>query len=296
MDLLDGLLQLAQLDARLDAHCNLAAAWTLAVPTAGRHEMPFHVLLQGQAIARVMGRSDVVLGTGDVLILVGGEAHRLEGTASAEGTLLCGRFLLPVPPARLLGSLLPPVLRVSSAGSAAQAPLATLLGLVHTESRAPGSGSAALLRHLCAALLALCLRATWSDDDVAPGLVALARHPRLAQLALGIVQQPALDWTLDDMAQHAHWSRSSLIRAFQSVAGLSPAAFLLRVRMAEASRQLLDGHGSVDAVGEAVGYASAAAFQRAFKREMGLTPAEWRLAPRVAEPVALPRRMGLAAA
>jgi AraC family transcriptional activator of mtrCDE len=32
----------------------------------------------------------------------------------------------------------------------------------------------------------------------------------------------------------------------------------------------------VPAIGEAVGYASEAAFQRAFKREIGVTPAAWR--------------------
>jgi len=36
---------------------------------------------------------------------------------------------------------------------------------------------------------------------------------------------------------------------------------------------------------EAVGYASAAAFQRALKRETGFTPAEWRLTPQVVEPL-----------
>lgn len=296
MDLLDGLLQLARVDARLDAHCDLAASWALAVPAAGQHEMPFHVLLQGHAVVRLPGQPELVLGPGDVLIVVGGDAHRLEGSAFADGTLLCGRFLLPVAPAQLLGSLLPRALRVSSTASPGRVPLASVLELVRLESEAPGSGSAALLRHLCAALLALCLRANWSDGEVVPGLVALARHPRLAELALAIIQRPAAAWALDDMAQRAHWSRSSLIRAFQSAAGISPAAFLLRVRMAEACRQLLEGNGSVDAVGEAVGYASAAAFQRAFKREMGVTPAEWRLAPRVAEAVALPRRMRLAAA
>ena len=46
--------------------------------------------------------------------------------------------------------------------------------------------------------------------------------------------------------------------------------------MTLAARKLEDPNLSTGAVGEDVGYQSEAAFQRAFKLHMGVTPAVWR--------------------
>lgn len=293
MDLLDGLLRLAGVDGRLDTRCDLSASWTLSVAKSDRDEMPFHVLAQGSARVLIPGQPDALLHSGDVLILVGASSHRLEGIDATDGALLCGRFLLPAGAARLMRSLLPSVLVVAGAAPGTDPALATLLRLLRAETDAPGAGSAAVLQHFCAALFALCLRGALKGSAVTQGLLALSRHPRLAELASGIVQRPGEAWTLEDMARRANWSRSSLIRAFQAATGISPAAFLVQVRMTEASRLLRESQGSVDGVGEAVGYASAAAFQRAFKRETGFTPAEWRLAPQLGEPLSRPQRVRL---
>jgi AraC-like DNA-binding protein len=51
---------------------------------------------------------------------------------------------------------------------------------------------------------------------------------------------------------------------------------------------------STGAVGEAVGYQSEAAFQRAFKSHMGSTPAQWRKAQQAAPaPPLNPDQIGL---
>jgi AraC-like DNA-binding protein len=55
--------------------------------------------------------------------------------------------------------------------------------------------------------------------------------------------------------------------------------YLTRWRLLLAARRLRDTRASVAAVAEAVGYESPAAFQRAFKRELGATPAQWRRVP-----------------
>jgi AraC family transcriptional activator of mtrCDE len=48
--------------------------------------------------------------------------------------------------------------------------------------------------------------------------------------------------------------------------------------MTLAASQLRRGGASTGAVSDAVGYQSEAAFQRAFKQRMGVTPAVWRRA------------------
>jgi len=52
--------------------------------------------------------------------------------------------------------------------------------------------------------------------------------------------------------------------------------------MALAANELRNSSVSSGAVAETVGYQSEAAFQRAFKQRMGMTPARWRRAARSA--------------
>lgn len=306
--LLDRLLALVDVDGRLEVRCELGAGWSLTQEAQSGHHIPFHVLLDGEAVVDADGLRSVPMRAGDVLMLPGGGAHRLRDRdpaslrRPAEGALLCGRFIVPASSARLLHAMLPPALvvhadpstDVSASASASAlvsgARLSRLLALMREESDAPGEGGAALLRHLSGALFAVALRAAmgaWRSPDrpdeaearpaaATPSVLALGAHPRLAALAVDFLGDLGRDWTLDAMAERAALSRSSLIRAFQAAAGVSPAEFLTHARMTEAARRLRGGREPVAVIGEAVGYASEAAFQRAFKREVGVTPAAWR--------------------
>lgn len=218
------------------------------------------------------------------------------GTATI---LLCGRFLMMPAAWRLYRALLPDYVIVRTAnlsgnggaGEAMQAGeaneqrdsassrLSRLLVLMREETEHAQPGHAAVLRHLSAALFGLTLRAAMHGRQAPAGMLALAAHPRLCEVAVRIVRAPAQDWTIEEMAEIAHMSRSSLIRSFGAAAGMTPVEFVTRVRIAEASRLLKETEQSVAAIGEAVGYASEAAFQRAFKRETDLTPAAWRAVP-----------------
>src|SRR5260370_7982858 len=71
-------------------------------------------------------------------------------------------------------------------------------------------------------------------------------------------------------------SRATLARQFQEKLGRSPSDLLTDIRMMLAANELKRSSLSTGAVAEAVGYQSEAAFQRAFKGHMGVTPAQWR--------------------
>jgi AraC family transcriptional activator of mtrCDE len=71
-------------------------------------------------------------------------------------------------------------------------------------------------------------------------------------------------------------SRATLARQFQEKLGRSAADLLTDIRMTLAANELRKPFFSTGAVAEAVGYQSEAAFQRAFKSHMGVTPAQWR--------------------
>ncbi|MEF7612471.1 AraC family transcriptional regulator [Aquincola sp. MAHUQ-54] len=281
-DLLDRLLDLAAVDGRLDVRCELAPGWQIDEAARAEREMPYHVLLAGTAVIDGPGLPPTPLGPGDVALLTAGGAHRLRQAGAADaGGLLCGRFIVSTAAWALFRTLLPPLIVVRAAGTddAQAGRRATLVALLKAETDTLPPGSAGVLRHLSAALFGLSLRGAVHGPEPAPGLLALAAHPRLQGVVLGVLAEPGGAWSIEDMAERAHLSRSSLIRTFQAAASVSPAAFLTAVRMAEAARRLRDTHESVAAIGEAVGYASEAAFQRAFKRETQLTPAAWRARP-----------------
>ena len=73
-------------------------------------------------------------------------------------------------------------------------------------------------------------------------------------------------------------SRATLARQFQEKLGRSASDLLADIRMTVAANALKKPSMSTGAVAGAVGYQSEAAFQRAFKSHMGLTPAQWRKA------------------
>ena len=71
-------------------------------------------------------------------------------------------------------------------------------------------------------------------------------------------------------------SRATLARQFQEKLRRSASDLLTDIRMTLAANELKRSSLSTGAVAEAVGYQSEAAFQRAFKSHMGITPAQWR--------------------
>jgi len=69
-------------------------------------------------------------------------------------------------------------------------------------------------------------------------------------------------------------SRSAFAAEFKAVVGTPPAEYLLRWRVSIAQSSLRDG-ASVKSVADTLGYASAAAFSRAFAQIAGASPRAW---------------------
>ena len=72
------------------------------------------------------------------------------------------------------------------------------------------------------------------------------------------------------------FSRSRLAESFTRFVGQPPMQYLAHWRLQLAARMLSDGPAKVAAVARDVGYQSEASFSRAFKRFVGISPAQWR--------------------
>ncbi|MEM5369386.1 AraC family transcriptional regulator [Paraburkholderia azotifigens] len=213
--------------------------------------------------------------------------------------ILCGRFLLGAVPERLLRDHLPSRLVVRSGAhatalgesngvvtahgedgvtqtSVAGSRLARLIQLMREEAADECPGSETLVNHLSAALFALTLRFASEAAQAPHGLLALAGRPRLQAAVSAMFESPGKPWTLDQFAALCNMSRATFVRQFQEAIGRSATDVLTEVRMTIAGRMLLESTTPVGDIGETVGYQSEAAFQRVFKKQIGVTPARWR--------------------
>ncbi|MCP3447310.1 AraC family transcriptional regulator [Bradyrhizobium sp. CCGUVB14] len=304
MDWLSRLFEMMPVRGRLDLRCAYGAPWRIDQGPGEPNEIPYHAVLAGSAVLEdPSGGRPLKLERGDILLLPSNPRHVMhdgsgaaplparnrtslnftisENPGSGERLdLLCGHFAIAPPHDRLLRSYLPPRLVVHAGADAGDGDtagqLAGLVALMRRESADDRLGGRAMLNALSSAMFALVLRLASLTDDAPRGLLALAGHPRLAPAVAALFKEPARAWSLPELARLCGMSRATLVRQFQEKLGRSAADLLTDIRMALAANELKKSLLSTGAVAEAVGYQSEAAFQRAFKSHIGITPAQWR--------------------
>jgi len=100
--------------------------------------------------------------------------------------------------------------------------------------------------------------------------------------ALGLIHgRPGEDRTLERLAREVSLSRSSFAERFTHFVQEAPMRYLGRWRMQLALRALESPSTSIAQAAAQVGYQSEAAFNRAFKKHVGVPPGQWRRAHQV---------------
>jgi AraC-like DNA-binding protein len=94
---------------------------------------------------------------------------------------------------------------------------------------------------------------------------------RLARVRDALAEAPANPWSLDVLADMACVSRFALCRAFRRCYGVSPHAWLLERRLAQARRDLAAGMNAAD-VAIAAGFVDQSHLTRNLKRRFGMSP------------------------
>jgi len=100
--------------------------------------------------------------------------------------------------------------------------------------------------------------------------------PKIVDLVLEIQSRPGADWSIGNMADRLFMSRSTFCDLFTKAMGEAPIQYVTRIRMGIAADALLASNQSADEIAEAVGYGSAPALVRAFRRYFHVTPTEYR--------------------
>lgn len=307
-DWLSRLLEMLLVSGVVDYLCFVSAPWRFEFPASAPGEIQYHLILSGSAVLEEAGGGPAhKLVAGDMVLLPHGTAHvvhdgsgRLPATLRQRRTLtgvvieendgtgeriemMCGRFVFSPAHQRLVRSYLPHRLIVhaaensaATAGPGTTAEVAALVGLMRRESASENLGGPAMLNVFSAALLALVLRLASESREAPEGLLALAGNPRLAAALTAIFNEPGRPWTQPELARRCNMSRATFIRRFRESLGRSASELLADIRMTVAANALKGSEMSTGSVAELAGYQSEAAFQRAFKQRMGITPAQWR--------------------
>ncbi len=284
-DLLSRILSQYQLSARVFASPRVCGAWQ--INTSGLHQTGFHLVVRGECWLHAASLDQpVALSSGDVVFLTR-ETHHLLSPSKApaddgmrlvyegDGTIseiICGAVEFMHSDARVLMDSLPTILVLHAANPHQQAWTAALATLLGQELDQRQAGFSALLDRLSEMLVILVLRHAMSTGQVTGGLLAGIRDPRLREPLRLIHEQWHRYWSLNQLAEQAGLSRAAFARQFARVIGTTPKQYQDAWRLWQAELLLKDRHHSVARVAEQLGYASEAAFRRAFARVRGRPP------------------------
>jgi AraC-like DNA-binding protein len=92
---------------------------------------------------------------------------------------------------------------------------------------------------------------------------------------------PAREWTIPALAGLGGSSRSAFAAAFKQAVGETPARYIARLRMFQASEWIAAKGMRVSVAADRLGYESEASFSRAYKRIMGRPPSAARADRRI---------------
>lgn len=315
MDALSEMLRLARISGGVFLRGEFSEPWCLASSIQASdcsdllgptdHLILFHFVLEGSLTISLTEREPIVCLPGQAVVLPRNDAHKLSGTQKSRAVSALDLAHLPEPGAimaiehggggertRIVCGFLSgtrlgedplisalPAAMVYDGTKARTGPLMLqsmeVAALELLESR---PGSDAMLARLSELLFVETIRTYIENrrEQSEPTLDAL--RDRTVSRAVATMQRNlAYGWTVDNLARTVGVSRSSLAGRFKRFLNCAPAQYLMQQRMRRAAQLLSeDSRQPLIRIAEQVGYASEAAFSRAFKRWYGVPPSDWR--------------------
>jgi len=279
------------------------------MPDTADHVIPYHLLLEGMCFARLPDGEFVRLGEGDLVMFPAGDRHVLAtasdvsrqiapteitgeslsflkrneivpfkaGDSGQTTRIVCGYLACDKHLAEPIIGKLPRLLKVSLRDGNAAAWIRTSIQYSVAQSASQRPGSAMVLARLSEVLFAEGIRQhveTLLPGDI--GWLAALKDRYIGRTLALLHDKPAHPWTVDELAKKVGLSRSALGQRFVALIGKPPMEYLTRWRVLLAARHLRESRTPVIQIAAEVGYESESAFNRAFKRELGVPPAAWR--------------------
>jgi AraC-like DNA-binding protein len=314
-DVLSNVLRTVRLTGAVFYYVHAAPPWSATtlethkilsdiMPDSG-HLIPYHVVAEGECYSTVKGLPPVHMKAGDVIVFPHGDQHVMtsdpaipanedphphpldtqrpfvlqEGPRNrdANATLVCGFLGCDARPFNPLLSNLPRVLHVKASETPKAIWLNHFTNYAAMEAREKRAGGEAVLAQLSELLFVVVVRIYLESlPSEQTGWLAGLRDSYVGQALSFLHERPAHSWGLEELAHEVGLSRSVLAERFAHLVGQPPMQYLTQWRMQIASGLLARGSAKIAQVAAESGYESEAAFSRAFKKFVGLSPAEWR--------------------
>jgi AraC-like DNA-binding protein len=277
----------------------LTAPWGLTLPAMPGY-LWFHVVTAGGTRLETTAGDGLVVRPGELALVPHGEGHvlRSDPGAPAPGildleresvsdryeilrhggggeptTLICGAVRFEHPAAHNLVELLPETIVVASAGTPETDWMQTTLRLMATEARTLKPGGEAVITRLADILVIQAIR-SWMETDpgARSGWLGAMQDAQVGRAISLIHRDPARGWTVAALAEEVAMSRSAFAARFTELVGEPAMTYVARWRMHLALSALREEGATVGELADRLGYQSEAAFSRAFKRILGVSP------------------------
>ena len=294
-----------------------AAPWAVAIPdrrglsqllglASGVRAVAFHLVEFGHCEIAYDRADSVLLKAGDMAVCFGDAAHSISAGKRPQtqaianllsgGTntqrphradhapttsLLCGVFLLRHIELNPLLAALPSVVHATLGRTGALHNLSGVARLLSDEMERASHGSGYVIERLVEVLCAEAVRAhIEAASSGAVGWFRGIKDPVVGRAIAAIHAGPGEDWSVQRLAREVSMSPSRFAARFSESLGDGPMAYVASWRMNVACRKLATSGLAIDQIAADVGYESHAAFNRAFKKLVGLPPAAWRASQR----------------
>jgi AraC-like DNA-binding protein len=254
---------------------------------------PFYcAIVEGRCLLTIHGRSPIILEAGDFVLVPQIHAFTMSGLqppppgmlpqrletdpgvfrlgdpdASAEVTAMVGHCHFLANDKRLLSSLLPDAIHTRS-----ERRLIDLVRMIHTETVGSLAARDMVLSRLMEVLFIDALRVA-GGAETSPGLLRGLSDARLSPVLRRIHQDPGAGVSVQELAKTSGMSRSAFFDRFRREVGVAPMEYVTGWRIALAKDLLVRQEASLLEIATRIGYASASAFNVAFTRHLGVTPA-----------------------
>lgn len=280
------------------------------------HVISFHIMLEGGCWAQLGDQpadSAVQIAAGDAVIFPRGDSHVLGserghraepnygiyyrpkdrplpfilnelGGNGEPARFICGYLGCDARPFNPILDALPRLLHVRASDTGGNL-TRDLMRMALQENEHPRAGGETILSKLSELMF---LQAVRQHIDGLPiestGWLSGLRD-RHVGLALRLMHgRPAERWTLETLAREVGLSRSAFAERFAELMHVPPMHYLGNWRL-QLAAELLERHGkSIAQAAAEVGYESEAAFNRAFKKQVGVPPGSWRRSRMSANP------------
>jgi len=200
--------------------------------------------------------------------------------------VVCGFLGCDARPFNPLLASMPRVMRLPGLAAEGSSWVANFLHSMVEESTRKRPGGEAVLERMSEMLFVEALRCYIETLPAGEtGWLAGVRDQSIGRVLALVHERPEAPWTLQQLADEAAMSRSTLHERFVQFIGQPPMQYLAQWRMQVATKLLRDTEAKLIKVALGVGYDSEAAFSRAFKRAVGVAPGAWRVGRRAVKKV-----------